>query len=185
MKRTEINRLLPVVIQRTILPGTPLDAILKVMEGLQAPSEDVLEHLDSFFNAYRAPDAFVPYLASWVDLERLFIAVPEEFEGVIPPFPSGTARLRELVASAAYLAKWRGTAKGLIRFLEIATGVHGFTIDENVPEANGLPRPFHIVVHAPAETAPYQALITRIVDLEKPAYVTYELDIRSAPSNPA
>src|SRR5689334_8240861 len=105
MKQTEINRLLPVVIQRTILPGTPLDAILKVMEGLQAPSEDVLEHLDSFFNAYRAPDAFVPYLASWVDLERLFIAVPEEFEGVIPPFPSGTARLRELVASAAYLAK--------------------------------------------------------------------------------
>jgi hypothetical protein len=37
------------------------------------------------------------------------------------------------------------------------------------------PRPFHIAVHIPPESEPYRALITRIVEAEKPAYVTYTL----------
>jgi hypothetical protein len=84
--------------------------------------------------------------------------------------------LRELVAAAAYLSKWRGTSKGLHHFLETATGASGFTIDEHVRDKDGRERPYHIKVLAPAETAPYESLLRRIIALEKPAYVTYELE---------
>ena len=63
----------------------------------------------------------------------------------------------------------------MLRFLETATGVRGFAIDEQVPGEGGLPRPFHLRVHAPRETEPFRVLIERIVEVEKPAYVTYEL----------
>src|SRR5947207_305395 len=135
MKRTDIEQLLPGVFQRTVQQGTPLLALLEVMEVLQAADEAVLAQLDAFFDPYRTPDAFVPFLAGWVDLEQLLLEVPEEFTAVIPPLPSGIGRLRELVATATFLAQWRGTAKGLLRFLETATGIQGFAIDEQVPGA--------------------------------------------------
>jgi phage tail-like protein len=178
MKRTEIERLLPGIFQRVVQEGTPLFAILEVMEALQAPDEAVLNQLDAFFDPYRTPDAFLPFLASWVDLEWLLLEVPEEFAASAPlPFPSGPGRLRELVAAAAYLAQWRGTAKGLIRFLETATGVQGFTIEEQVVGPDGQPRPFHLRVHVPQKATPYRVMIEQIIETEKPAYVTYELQM--------
>jgi phage tail-like protein len=173
MKRSEIEHLLPGIFQRTITPGSPLWALLTVMEELHAPDEDVLTHLDSYFDPYRAPDDFIPYLAGWVDMARLLVAAPEEFTGtVLPPFPSGMGRLRELIAAAAFLAQWRGTAKGLQRFLITATGVSGFVIEEQVPG-----RPFHLRIQAPQAAAAYKDLIQRIIELEKPAYTTYELEV--------
>jgi hypothetical protein len=83
--------------------------------------------------------------------------------------------LRELIAAAAFLSQWRGTAKGLLRFLETATGVEGFEIEEHARDANGQPQPFHILVRAPAEAERYRGLVERIIEAEKPAYVTYEL----------
>ncbi|HYO49493.1 MAG TPA: hypothetical protein VEW94_06545 [Chloroflexia bacterium] len=177
MKQTEIRRLLPGVFQRTIYPGNPLSALLDVMEALHAPSEEVLAGLDAFFDPRRSPGDFVPMLATWVDLERLLTGDPEEVTaGTPPPFPSGTGRLRELVAAAPLISKWRGTARGLLLFLETATGAQGFIIDERVPGLDGLPRPFHLRVVAPAETARYMIMIERIIELEKPAYVTYQLE---------
>jgi hypothetical protein len=88
--------------------------------------------------------------------------------------PSGLGLLRELVASAAYLAKWRGTKQGLLRFLQMATGLKGFDLEENVT-ADHQPRPYHIWIRAPKEATTYQAMLVRIIESEKPAYVTYEL----------
>ena len=178
MKRTEIEHLLPGIFQRTVQQGTPLFAVLEVMEALPAADEAVLDQLDAFFDPYRAPDAFVPFLAGWVDLDWLLLEVPEEFKALAPPpLPSGMGRLRELVAAATFLAQWRGTAKGLLRFLETATGIQGFTIEEQVPGSDGRPRPFHFRVGAPQEASPYQVMIERIIEAEKPAYVTYELQV--------
>lgn len=171
MKRTLIEQLLPEVFQRTIRPGNPLTAILEVMEVLHAPSEDVLANLEGFFDPYRTPERFVPYLACWVDLERFLVrsATGEAY------LPSGLGRLRELIAAAAYLSQWRGTAKGLLVFLETATGIEGFAIGEKVLRADVPPRPFHVRIWAPAEALPYRDLIERIVEMEKPAYTTYDL----------
>lgn len=192
MKRAEIELLLPEIIRRTIPPNTrvfdvvsptdvnPLPLLLDVMELLHAPDEAVLAGIDRYFDPQRAPDAFVAYLAGWVDLDDLWVANPQEFTAkTLPPFPSGVGRLRELVAASVYLSRWRGTARGLLTFLEIATGVNGFTIDEQVLDAEDEPLPFHIRVHVPPSAAQFRTLIERIVVKEKPAYVTYEIVVEA------
>lgn len=177
MKQEEIRGLLPEVFTRTLRPGGPLNALLAVMEAMHSPSEDVLRHLQTYFNPYLTPDGFVPYLAGWVDLDLL---LGPQTPDSLPTLSTGVGRLRELVAAAAYLSRWRGTAKGLLLFLETATGSTGFSVDEHVLDEQGTVRPYHIKVQAPGETAPHEALIRRIIAMEKPAYVTYELEFAKA-----
>lgn len=180
MKLSEIRQLLPDVFQQTLREGSPLLTLLEMMESLHEPSEAVLARLDAVFDPRRTSEEFVPYLAGWVDLERLFDTphTVGRLQSMPPriPISSGLGRLRELVASAAYLSHWRGTGKGLLLFLQTATGATGFRIEEQVPGTDGRPLPFHIRVGAPASTARHRALIERIIELEKPAYVTYELE---------
>jgi phage tail-like protein len=170
------------VFQRPLAPGTPLEAVLAVMEALHEPSEQILEDIDSIFDPLRTRPEFVPLLARWVDLAWTFDrhVLDPRLAGETGPLSTGLGRLRELVAAAPHLAQWRGTRLGLIRFLETATGVQGFAIDDAPVTADGSPRPFHLIVHAPPEAAPYQALIRRIVEVEKPAYVTYDLQFPAA-----
>ncbi len=161
MQPPEIERLLPGVIQRTLEDGSPLRALVEVMSALHAPSEAALAALEANFDPRRAPDAFVPFLARWVNLELRIT--------------TGLGRQRELIAAAAELSQWRGTAKGLIRFLVTATGLAGFTVDEQLRDERGALRPFHVRVNAPAEAAAHRAMVEQIIEREKPAYVTYEL----------
>lgn len=181
MKREEIKNILPHVFQQTLRPASPLSALLEVMELLHEPAEAVLSQLETYFNAYGTPDLFVPYLACWVDLDRFYpfySAQPLEIQRSVDPISSGTGQLRELIAAAAYLSQWRGTAKGLKLFLETATGINGFELMENVQDENGNPRPFHIRIVAPPDAEAHIALIERIVKQEKPAYVSYELEFK-------
>lgn len=181
MKREEIENLLPRQFQRTLRPGSPLNALLEVMELLHAPAESVLEQLETYFNAYTTPDIFVPYLACWVDLDRFYpfySAHPEDLQRSVDPISSGTGQLRELTMAASYLSQWRGTAKGLKLFLETATGINGFELTENPDDGNGRPRPFYILITAPSEAKKHIVLIERIVEQEKPAYVSYELEFK-------
>ena len=184
MNPDDINRLLPQVFQRTMRQDSVLSGLLDVMASQHLPAEKVLSDLQRFFNPYQMPDAFVPYIACWVDLDRFFpffSSQPEEVQRVSDPISPGIGRLRELIAAAAKLSQWRGTAKGLKLFLEIATGIQGFDLIENIEDKKGVPRPFHIRVEAPAEALGHKALIERIVTQEKPAYVSYELIF--APAN--
>lgn len=179
MKRSAIEPLLPEVFQRTLKPGSPLSEILSVMEALHTPAEQALDILESHFNPYRAPDRFVSFLARWMDLDRLFPRYNDEAENSSspnPPISTGLGRLRELIRATIYLSQWRGTAKGLQLFLETATGKRGFIIDEEVPDSDGFIRPFHIRVRVPHSIASHRTLIERIIEQEKPAYVTHELD---------
>jgi phage tail-like protein len=193
MRRPEIERILPSVFQLALHPDrgwvlepdTRLGAVLDAMEALHQPIEDKLDALAEFVDPRRAPEPFVPYLAGWVDLDWLVSPTPDELEGRGAAIPStGLGHLRELVAQAAQLARWRGTARGLLRFIEIATGLSGFAIDEAPVDANKRPMSFHMVVEGPAEAAPFRPLIERIVRSEKPAYVTHELRFASAPQPP-
>ena len=74
-----------------------------------------------------------------------------------------------MIYAAIPLANQRGTFRGLQHFLQIATGVERYRITADPTT------PFHILVYYPAEAAPLLPLIQRIVQLEKPAYVTYAL----------
>lgn len=170
MDRENIARLLPVILQRTRRSDPPvLDALLGVMEDLHTPSERVLAELDLYFDPDRTPDRYVPFLARWTDLDRFL-----DPDG---GFPTGLGRMRDLILAAVSLSQERGTRRGLIRFLEIATGVRGFQIVED-PD-----RPFHVLVFCPdaalLEDERRSRLVRQIIEAEKPAYVTYVL--RPAP----
>ena len=180
MNPHDISGLLPQVFQQTLREGGPLDALLEVMGALHEPVEAVLADLSGFFNPHTAPDGFVPYLACWMDLDRffpLYCAQTAAYQRSADPISPGMGRLRELIAAAAFLSQWRGTAKGLQRFLEVATGIEGFELLEN-RDRRGNARPFHLCIVLPEEAAPHRALIERIVEQEKPAYVSYDLEIR-------
>ena len=164
MHREEIEQLLPGVFQRSARPGSALVALLDGMAAFHQPIEDVLQRLDAFFDPRRTPDRFVPFLAAWLDLGRVL------------PVTTGLSPLRELVAEAAAIAQTKGTARGLVRFLETAVGVAGFVIHEEVLDTAGRPRPFHVRIVAPAAAVPHRALVERIIESEKPAHVTYDLE---------
>ena len=114
MKRAEIEKLLPEIYQRTLLPGTPQYALLEVMEAMHGPSESALRDLAETFDPRRTSDDFVAFLARWVDLDRLFVGATLP-EAMTP----GLGRLR------ASCAKTRPT--GIVCYTEkVAThGLHG------------------------------------------------------------
>lgn len=174
MKKEEIKRLLPSIFQSTAEAGNPLLAILDVMEKMHEPSEAAVASLQDNFEPYRAPDSFVPYLSTWVDLEVLLDAARATGASSTPIPSTGLGRLRELTAAAATLSQWRGTRIGLSLFLKTATGAD-FDIDEQVLDEDGKPRPFYLRINGPKELEEHRHLIDRIVQLEKPAYVKYEL----------
>jgi hypothetical protein len=90
--------------------------------------------------------------------------------------------MRELIASRVAQVQWQGTRQGLVLFLEIATGVTGFEVNEQVLNEAGEPMPFHVRVIAPETLRPQAALLERMIELEKPAHVTYDLVFQSSPS---
>jgi hypothetical protein len=160
-KAEQIARLLPSLLRRTQAPARsdPLSVLLGAMALLQLGPETVLEKLDSFFDPERALLDSLVFLAFWVDLEPL----------IAPGQPLGLA-WRRLVGTAVPLLKQRSTRRGLRAFLETATGIPGFQVLES-PE-----RPFHIQVLYPAGAKPdVVAFVRRIVEYQKPAYLTYEL----------
>ncbi len=173
MDRPDIEALLPTVFQDAVRPGTPLDALLEVAARLPEPVEELLASVDRLFDPRRAPDEMVPFLAAWVDLDHFLVRRCADGSG--GELPTGQGHLRELCAAAAGLSRIRGTRRGLIRFLEIATGRTGFRIEEN-RDHSGASRPFHLLLTAPRETEAHAELIHAIVAFEKPAYVTYYQD---------
>jgi phage tail-like protein len=183
MDSAEISRLLPGVFQTALHPAAAgivepdrrLAALLGVMETLQAPVEDVLDGLHHHVDPRQAPPRFVPYLAGWIDLDWLLLATPGQPSATATPLASGMGNLRELVAAAVEIARWRGTARGLLRFLDTATGIPGFDVEENVTGDPPTPLPFHLRVLAPQAAEVYRPLIERVISAEKPAYATYEL----------
>lgn len=161
MQRTAIERLLPGAYQRAATEGSLLAALLDAMTVLHAPAEELLDGADRLFAPYLTPDQLVPYLLGWVALDHL------------PPLP--VDRQRDLLTEGATLARVRGTPDGLLRVLEIATGLTGFVLEEP-PD-----RPFHVLVHVPAAGAEVVGLVSRIVELEKPAAVTVQIVLDTAP----
>jgi len=145
------------------------------MEALHQPDEEIIEQIDSICDPFRTPERFVVFLARWVDLERIFAPHHESAGPEESPISTGLGRLRELTRTAATLARWRGTRRGLILFLETATGIPGFNIDDRVVTAEGALTPFHIRVTAPKAAEPHRPLLERIIEVERPAYVTWEL----------
>lgn len=183
MKQAQILERLPDVFKEGATAGSPLSALIGVMEELHARDEEILSGFGDYLDPRRTTDPFVPYLAGWVDLAWLLVDPPDDpYAEPGTPFPGGLGALRELVVAAAATAKWRGTAAGLVRMLETATGVQGYRIEESVTDAAGRALPFHIRVVVPAAAGQYVNLVARIVEHEKPAHVIADVELEAAPS---
>ena len=185
MKTAEIVERLPDVFKQGAEGDDVLGALLGVMELLHAPDEEVLATFDRYLDVRRAPDSFIPYLSWWLDLAWLFIDPPDDpYAQPGRPFVGGIGALRELAAAAARESKWRGTADGLVRMLETATGVVGFEVEQTITDEAGHPVPFTIRVHVPPEAEPFLGLVTRIIEHEKPAHVTPLIALKPAAAAP-
>ena len=182
MKQELIESLLPGVFQRTLRPDQPLSALTGVMSELHARDEDLLNGIEAVYSPRLTPERFVPFLARWVDLGRFFdTELPTGLRSTQEERKPGIAlgHLRELTAAAAACSQLRGTAAGLLRFLQTATGDPSFRLVENF-DAAGQPRLFHLVVYAHSSLAGSRALVERIVQSEKPACLTSELIFEDA-----
>jgi phage tail-like protein len=182
VKREAIVERLPDVFKQAATGDqSPLAALLGVMEELHARDEDILANFGRYVDPRRTTDAFVPYLAGWVDYAWLLLDPPDDpYSAVQRPFTGGLGRLRELVAWAAAESKWRGTSAGLVRMLERATGVQGYRVEETVTDGKGQPLPFCIRVIVPPQAERYLDLVRRIVEHEKPAHVIAEARLEPA-----
>lgn len=177
MSRERIEQLLPSVFRWAIRPPQapftstpqPLDNPLAVLTAIIAdfydPAEQAASELDQYFDPWRCPERFLPLLAAWVDIPL--------------PITTGSRRLRELIAVAVRLHQVRGTRRALLAFLEAATGLRGFDINERVLDAKGQVRPFLVKVRAPAEAREHAAMVERIINSERPAQIQYELEFAS------
>jgi len=180
VKKEKISSLLPEIFQITEKlcdsekKKSPLTAFLSVMESMHIDSEDILANLDKYFDPSRTKNQFIPFLLKWVDLDWILNNESEKKDNFSL---IKTENLRQLVSNAWYLSKWRGSAKGLIMFLETATGVQGFKIDENVYNSNLKEISFHIKVLVPEKAKKLIHIIELIIEKEKPAYVTSEIAI--------
>jgi phage tail-like protein len=182
VKREAILERLPDIFKQAATDeDNPLATLLGAMEELHARDEDILAGFGRYVDARRTTDAFVPYLAAWVDYAWLLIDPPDNpYADVERPFTGGVGRLRELIASAAAESKWRGTSAGLVRLLERATGIQGYRIEETVTDDKKQPLPFCIRVVVPRDAEQFQDLVGRIVEHEKPAHVIATVALEGA-----
>jgi phage tail-like protein len=172
MKQQRILRYLPENYQLAAVgEHGVMRATLAVMEGMLDPVDERIRSLDAYFDPYRAKDAFVLLQATWLGLDRYF-----DWSGGSPGvgearYPAGIDQLRMLIAEFPALVRSRGTHQSLIRFLEVATGLSGFAVEDGYQTGEA----FHIIVHVPANAAQLDDLIRRIVAGERPAHATWEI----------
>lgn len=164
MARTSLRAVLPQVFAAGAEAG-PLAALVAAADGMHQPVSDILDQLESRFDPMRAPDPMVCYLASWVDLD--WLTLPETPTRARSTLPGGAAPLRDLLVESADLAARRGTADGITRFLELATGRDGFRVEDAGD--------FHVRVHLPARAGALTDTVERIVAAIKPAHITSEV----------
>jgi phage tail-like protein len=170
-----IAKLLPSIFRAADQPGSVLNAVLGVMEDFIAPVESALDGLDRWFDPRRAPDDFLRMLGTWVALEPYLGGHDRTRRDGLAQPAIDPGNLRELVARAAEHGRLRGTRLSLLTMLEIATGLPGFSIEENVPANDGGAVPYHFRLAVPASGRHFEGIIARIVEQEKPAFTTAEI----------
>ena len=179
MDRQRILRYLPENYQLAAVDErSVMGAMLAIMEAMHAPVDRVLRSIDSYFDPFRAPDAFVLMQASWLGLDRYF-----DWSGGVPGagdarYPAGTDQLRLLIAEFPQLVRSRGTHRSLTRFLEVATGVRGFVVQDGKNDDEA----FHVLVECPAAAKPLENLVERIVAGERPAHATWQVRMIEDPA---
>ena len=138
-----------------------LRRFLHIFEDIWEPLEQRQDHIAMYFDPRTCPASFLPWLASWLNLP------------FNPHWPE--ARRRRLLAQAMELYSWRGTRYGLVRMIEVCTG-----LTPVITESLSQPFVFHIRITLPpgwpGETID-KALIEELIQAHKPAHAGYVLEV--------
>lgn len=139
-----------------------LGRFLKVFQDILSPVESALDNLHYYFDPLMAPEEFLAWLASWIDL-----ALDENW-------PIG--KRRQLIRAGAELYRWRGTKRGLREYLRIYTGVEPEIVEHFAGSEKG-PYHFEVVLLLKDPAALDERRVRQVITAEKPAHTTYELVI--------
>jgi phage tail-like protein len=163
--------------------------LLKIFEQSFEPTVNTLQTLWAYLDPLTAPQTLLPFLAQWVGWQNETTWTVEQ--------------QRSLIRRAMEIYRWRGTKRGLQLYLHLYTGLplrdptrspqqqpiqinsaiqHGFILGESNlgPTAVlGGGRPFHFNVTLRPDTGQFldETLVRSIIDQEKPAVCTYDLEI--------
>ena len=133
-----------------------LRRFLLIFEDIWEPLEQRQDHIHMYFNALTCPVTFLPWLANWLGFS------------LDPHWPE--MRQRRLLAQAMDIYRWRGTRYGLIRILEVCTG-----ITPTITETELEPFVFHIQI--PATNGEIdRKFINELIQTHKPAHAGYVLE---------
>jgi phage tail-like protein len=166
-----------------LLPGVYLEDSLaqRFTEGLDtvlAPAFVTLDCLDAYLDPLLTPSDFLPWLASWVDIE------------LDETWPEG--RQRALVAAAARLHRDRGTHRGLVEYVELLTGGEVELVESGGTEWSAEPGAtppgtttpsLQVIVRVSDPNSVNQTRLERMVRNARPAHLPYQvvvLPLRSA-----
>jgi phage tail-like protein len=132
--------------------------MLLIYESVWEPLERRQDHLALYFDPRTCPAELLPWLARWLELQ------------LDPHWPE--SRRRALVAEAMELYRWRGTAYGMTRMLEVCTG-----LTPSITEDPAQPHTFRIALRIPAGHDVRREVVEELVRAHKPAHVGYVLEI--------
>ncbi len=162
---------------------------LKIFEQSFEPAVQTLETLWAYLDPLTAPVGLLPFLAQWVGWHN---------EGTWT-----IAQQRSLIRRAMEIYRWRGTRRGLQLYLHLYTGLplqaahrpahqqpiqistanrQGFVLGETdlgLGAVLGAGKPLHFRVRLcpTVGQAIDEALVRSIIEQEKPAVCTYDLEI--------
>jgi phage tail-like protein len=172
---------LPAIYQEDETLGDFLIAFEKILLGNQDSTHDLpganepiahpglekqIAGIKDLFNPDKAPDDFLPWLASWVAFSLRADIDPD--------------KQRKFIANMPDLYRWRGTKKNLIRLFKIFTGRE--TVFYDLPD-DSQPHFFKISINLTelvrnkkqSEVDRQISIAHALIRLEKPAHTRYEL----------
>lgn len=154
---------------------------LRGFDDLQEPLREAVGQLSVLFAADSTPTEFLPWLATWI--------------GAVADDSWPEMRRRRLLKEAVELFRWRGTRRGLSRYLEVYTGVVPHIDDQpfaglrlggpgavlgagdSARLGNIAPHTFVVTLALPAAAPVSEESVRRIIDSQKPAHTTYTLRV--------
>ena len=151
--------------ERRVPAGSPLAALLSVIEGLLQPIDDVISDLHRHVDPRTSPEPLLPLLATWLS-DTWVASVDASCE-------------REQLASFARFSARRGTRQALCQALRLVAGCRDIDIEESTSV------PFHFSVTLPEALRSELGRLERTLELYKPAHTTAELCFVAPPAAPA
>jgi phage tail-like protein len=154
--RSSYVQFLPVIFHEESFMGR----FLQIFETLWEPREQREDHIHMYFDPFTCPASFLPWMASWLDVS-FNVHWPE-------------ARRRRFVAQATTLYRWRGTADGIKRLIEVCTELYDVEVRKDPAE----PFVFRVSVSIPRGSDVTQEVLDELIQLHKPAASQYVLEIK-------